>query len=76
MDDVFSAFITIIAALGMFFLIVVIMPFPVMWLMNWLFTPQAIHSVFGVWSFDFWHALGLSTLTGLLFKSTSTTSKS
>lgn len=34
----------------------VLFSFPEMWLLNYLFTPQTIHQIFGVWSFDLWHA--------------------
>lgn len=49
---------------------------PTMWAVNYLFTPQALHSVFGVWQFDFWHALMLDILSGLMFKSGTSSSES
>jgi hypothetical protein len=70
--DVFGTLAAVVIALGVFVGLVLLTTFPVMWMFNWLFTPQVIHSVFGVWSLDFWHALVLSSLTGILFKSTIT----
>lgn len=47
----------------------VLLAFPVMWLMNGLFTVQLLTAVFGVPHVTFWTALGFNTLTGILFKS-------
>lgn len=50
----------------------VVVAFPVMWLVNELFSPSFINSVFGVSQIGFSTALGLSVLCSLLFKSHST----
>lgn len=65
----------LIFGIGLVVLMALLMTFPVMWLVNYLFLPSVIHSLFGVWSFDFWHALWLSTLCSCLFKSSSISSK-
>jgi hypothetical protein len=52
----------------------VFMAFPVMWLVNSLFTPFVLLTVFGSSQIGFWQALGLSLLTGVLFKGSSSSS--
>lgn len=47
-------------------LICAAMAFPVMWLWNWL-----IVDIFQLIKIDFWQALGLNILCGILFKSSS-----
>lgn len=47
----------------------------VMWLVNYLFTPALLLYIFGTAKLGFWQAWCLSCLTGILFKSTTTTSK-
>jgi hypothetical protein len=62
--------------LGIIVLVVVIgllLAFPVMWLVNFLFAPSALLVVFGTVKLGFWQAYGLLVLAGLLFKSSSTT---
>ncbi len=49
--------------------------FPIKWLVNYLFTPQTIFSLFGVYQLTFWKALALSTVCSLLFKGSASTSK-
>jgi hypothetical protein len=39
-----------------------LLAFPMMWAVNYLFTPQILHQVFGVWSFDWSHGLMLGVL--------------
>ena len=62
-------------AIGAVVFFAAIIAFPVMWMVNYLFTPQFLHGIFGVWSLDFWHALWLSMLCGSLFKGSSSDSK-
>ncbi len=47
---------------------------PTMWLVNYLFAPSLLMTVFGVPSITFWQALGLSVLCGILFKASYTSS--
>ena len=42
--------------------------FPVMWLMNYLFTKQVLLTVFGIEQMTFWKALWLTVLCQSLFK--------
>lgn len=48
---------------------------PVMWLLNYVFAPSVLLAVFGVAKIGFWKALGVSTLSALLFKSYNDTKK-
>lgn len=49
---------------------------PVMWIVNYLFTPTLLTSVFGTSQIGFWQAFWLAFLCGCLFKSSnSCTSK-
>jgi hypothetical protein len=43
----------------------VLLGLPLMWLWNWL-----MPSIFGLTEITFWQALGLNTLSAILFKST------
>lgn len=65
------------AAIGMLFLFItwcfcsaVVLAFPVMWLWNYA-AVDTLHLP----TIDLWHALCLSLLSGLLFKSSSTVTK-
>lgn len=69
-------------AIGAITLLVVLMvgigallAFPVMWLVNGLFTSTVILTVFGVTKVGFLQAWGVLILSGLLLKSTNTSSK-
>lgn len=50
--------------------------YPTKWLVNYLFNPVFLATVFTTGKFTFWHALALNWLSGTLFKSVSTSSKS
>lgn len=70
--------IGILAFIGLLVLIAVVgllLAFPVMWLVNWLFVPSLLLAVFGTAQLTFWKAYGLLVLSGLLFKSTNSSSK-
>ena len=65
----------IVAALGvvaLFTLIVLGLTYPVMWAMNWLFTPATLLAVFGIPQMTFWKTFVFSWLVSWLTKSTST----
>lgn len=51
--------------------IALVMAFPTMWLWNWL-----MPVIFGLCKITFWQALGLNLLTGILFRSYNSLSKS
>ena len=50
--------------------------FPTKWLVNYLFTPCVIHSLFGVGQISVYQALALNFLCGTLFKGSSSNSSS
>ena len=52
-----------------------VLAFPVMWLVNGIFTSAVLLTVFGVDKIGFLQAWGLLILSGLLFKSASAPSK-
>ena len=45
--------------------VALLLAFPTMWLWNWL-----VPDIFGLIEIDFWKALGLNFLSGILFRST------
>ena len=47
----------------------VIFAYPTKWLVNYTLAPATIHGIFGVDQIGFWQALALNTLTGILFRS-------
>lgn len=72
----------LIGCVGMMFLMVVfiavfavVMAFPTMWIMNYLFTDSALVAVFGAPDIGFWKALWLNFFFGIAFKSSSSSSK-
>lgn len=75
MEKVFIA----IGAIALLVVLIVgigaLVAFPVMWLVNGLFTSTVILTVFGVTKVGFLQAWGVLILSGLLFKSTNTSSK-
>ena len=56
---------TVLKVLGAILLVVVVsllMAFPTMWLWNWL-----MPLIFGLIKINFWQALGINLLSGILF---------
>jgi hypothetical protein len=43
--------------------------FPIMWLMNYVFTPGIMLTIFGVAKMTFWRAFWTNYLFGILFRS-------
>lgn len=60
-----------IAFIALFFIISLICAWPVMLLWNWL-----MPAIFGLKLISFWQSWGLLMLSGFLFKSTNSTTKS
>lgn len=58
-----TLFILVVGALAL------LLAFPTMWLVNYVFTPSIITTLFGASYLEFWKALGLNLLCGILFKS-------
>lgn len=67
----FAAFMIILVfGIALAFLLAALMAFPVMWLWNY-----AAVSVFHVERLDFWHALALNMLFGILVRGVQTAQK-
>ena len=71
-----------LAAVGAFVFAVILvtglsllMAYPTMWVVNYLFTSSVISGLFGVAQLTFWKALCLNYITAALFKGTTTVNK-
>ena len=53
-----------------------LMAYPTKWVVNYLFTPGVLTSLFGTSQISFWQALALNFICGTLFKGGSSTSSS
>lgn len=72
----------VVKIVGVIVLVVVIvgvlallLAFPTMWLVNYLFAPSALAAVFGTPAIGFWKAFWLNFFFGVAFKSSSSSSK-
>lgn len=63
MKSVVSAVFTIVGAIVV---VAILLALPIMLLWNWL-----MPSIFGLCTIDFWQALGISLLSGCLFRGSS-----
>ena len=59
-----------VIAMGIVLMVALLISLPVMWLWNWL-----LPTIFGFKTITWTQALGLSVLSGLLFRSSSSSSK-
>ena len=57
--------LVVLGAIMLICIIAIVMSLPTMWLWNWL-----MPVIFGLVKINFWQALGLNLLTGILFRST------
>lgn len=67
----------IVGGLGVLALIVglaLLFAFPLMWLINYVFSTALLTFLFGAAKISFWKTVALSIVTGSLFKSASTSS--
>ena len=64
----------ILVTLAVVVLIGLLLGYPTMWMVNYLFTPSIISSLFGVAQLTFWRAFWLNCLCATLFKGTSSSS--
>jgi len=62
--------LTVLGILGFIVLLALIMSLPTMWLWNWL-----MPTIFGLMKISWTQALGLNILSGILFKSSTSSSK-
>ena len=72
METVTKAIGAIVLVVMIIAVLAIVMAWPTMWLVNYTFSPSAIMAIFGRTTLDFWHALALNVVCGLLFRSTST----
>lgn len=70
MEKILGIVGTALLVLGVIAVIAIIVAFPTMWLWNWL-----MPAIFGLTKIGFWQAVGINFLSGILFKSTSSSSK-
>lgn len=60
--------------LALIFGLALLFTYPVMWGINYLFTPQVLLALFGIPQMTFWKTLVLDIILGILFKSSSASS--
>jgi hypothetical protein len=65
---IISAFIVVVLTV---LFVAAIFAVPTMLLVNYLFTPAALLTLFGSVKLGFWQALALNVVTGVLFRSSS-----
>lgn len=65
MEKSIAGCLVVVLGLGVVVGSSLLLAFPAMWLWNWL-----MPHLFGLITIDFWEALGINMLTGILFKST------
>lgn len=68
MDKILAGVAAVIGVIGLIVLISFLFAFPVMWLVNALFTPALLLAVFGTAKLSVGQAWILSLLSGILFK--------
>jgi hypothetical protein len=71
MDKVLGAIGAVVVVVVIVAIVCLLMGYPTMWLMNYLFAPTALQAVFGIAQMTFWKAFWLNILAGILIKSTS-----
>lgn len=55
--------LTVLGAIALLVIVALLMAFPTMWLWNWL-----MPMIFGLMKINFWQALGINLLAGILFQ--------
>jgi len=68
--------VTFIGVLALIIGLALLLAFPLMWAINWLFAPAALVALFGVAKLTFWRTVVLSIVTSSLFRGTSTSTRS
>lgn len=77
MDKLVAGFMLFVIVLGGAFALAMLMAYPTMWVVNYLFTAQLLIFVFGVAKIGFWQAFILNTFFSLAFgRQTYSSSKS
>ena len=78
MDKVAGVIAIVAAAIGLVALLVgvsFLLAYPTMWLVNYLFSTAFLTFIFGTAKLGVMQAWALNCVTGILFKSTTTTTK-
>lgn len=70
MDILNKAFVIILSAVSVIVVITLFFTLPTFWLWNWL-----MPIIFGLPQLTFWQALGVTLLSSIIFKSSSSSSK-
>ena len=72
MEDVVKAVGAVVLVLGLVIGVAFLYAYPTLWLVNYLFTPNTLISLFGIAQLTFWKAFWLNFLCSILFKSSNT----
>ena len=72
MEDVVKAAGSLVLIFGLVVGIALLFAYPTLWLVNYLFTPGTLISLFGIAQLTFWKAFWLNFLCSILFKSSNT----
>ncbi|MDI6734522.1 MAG: hypothetical protein QMD50_03505 [Patescibacteria group bacterium] len=75
MDEFFEVIGTIVVVLFIVAVFAIILAFPTMWIVNYVFLETALMAIFGTTSIGFWKALCLNLFFGIAFKSSTPSSK-
>lgn len=76
MEDVVKAVGSLVLIFGLVVGIALLFAYPTLWLVNYLFTPGTLISLFGIAQLTFWKAFWLNFLCSILFKSSNTSTSS
>lgn len=71
----FAYLLGIVGAIVLIVGLALLFAFPLMWLINYVFTSSVLLTLFGVPQITFWKTVVLSIVTGWLFKSSTSSSK-
>jgi hypothetical protein len=74
MDWILRIIVSAFAMLAYLTMLAAFLAYPVKWLVNYVFAPGVLVSLFGTPQIGFWQALALTFLCGILFKSSSSSS--
>jgi hypothetical protein len=53
---------------GLIVVVSILFTYPLMWLLNYVFTSEVLLALFGIAKMTFWKTFALGILTGLLFR--------
>ena len=76
MEKVVAVFGLFVISLALVLGLAMLMAYPTMWVMNYLFTAQLLAFVFGAAKITFWQAFFLNMITGVFFRSGGSSSSS